>query len=112
VSARVAFVVVPPTEAEARARAVFRDFQAGKIDRKLFTDNANAYLSPAVLADQKAGLAPFGLPRTFELKGEEARGGLNTRSWRIVTAKGALTAVERAYPNGKLDQFTISKADD
>ncbi|HEY2751969.1 serine hydrolase domain-containing protein [Phenylobacterium sp.] len=112
VAARVAFVVVPPTEAEARARAVFRDFQAGKIDRNLFTDNANAYLSPAVLADQKAGLAPFGPPRTFELKGEQVRGGLNTRSWRILTAKGALMAVERAYPNGKLDQFTISKADD
>ena len=112
VVARVAYVILPPTEAEARARSVFRDFQAGIVDRKLFTDNGNAYLSPAVLADQKTGLAAFGPPRSFELKAEQERGGLHTRVWKIVTAKGALTAVERAYPNGKLEQFMISKAND
>ena len=39
------------------------------------------------------------------------RGGLRTRNWRIITAKGALSVVERAYPDGKLEQFMISKAD-
>jgi CubicO group peptidase (beta-lactamase class C family) len=111
VTARVAFVVVKPTAAEARARAVFHDFQDGKIDRGRFTDNANAYLTSAVLADQKAGLAAFGPARIFQLRGEQTRGGLNTRTWRILTAKGALNAVERAYPDGKIEQFMISKGD-
>ena len=62
VAARVAFIVVKPTAAEARARAVFRDFQDGRIDRSLFTDNGNAYLTSAVLADQKTGLAPLARP--------------------------------------------------
>ncbi|HEX2815317.1 MAG TPA: serine hydrolase, partial [Phenylobacterium sp.] len=111
VAARVAFVVLPPTTAEARARTVFHDFQAGKIDRKLFTENGNAYLTASVLADQKTGLAPLGPPRLFQLEGEQARGGFNTRTWKITTAKGVLTAVERAYPDGKLEQFMISKGD-
>jgi CubicO group peptidase (beta-lactamase class C family) len=111
VAARVAFVVVKPTAEEARARAVFRDFEEGRIDRSRFTDNGNAYLTSEVLADQKAGLAAFGPARTFQLRGEQTRGGLKTRNWRIMTAKGALNVVERAYPDGKIEQFTISKGD-
>jgi hypothetical protein len=34
---------------------------------------------------------------------------MQTRIWRITTAKGALVAVERGYPNGKLEQFMVSK---
>jgi hypothetical protein len=109
---RVAFVVLPPTEVEARARAVFKGFQAGTPDRGLFTDNANAYLTPAVLADQKAGLMAYGPPRLFQLTGEDTRGGLKNRYWKIVTAKGVLSAVERGYPDGKIEQFMISRAVD
>ena len=111
VAARVAFIVLPPLEPEARARRVFSDFQAGRADRGLFTENGNAYLSPAILADQKAGLSAFGAPRLFELENESMRGGMRTRIWKITTQKGVLNAVERGYPDGKLEQFMISKAD-
>ena len=110
VTNRIAFVVLPPTEPEARARAIFRGFQAGTVDRGLFTENGNAYLSAQALADQKAGLAAYGPARLFELQDEETRGGLRTRNWKITTAKGALKVVERGYPDGKLEQFMISKA--
>jgi hypothetical protein len=111
VARRLAFVVLPPLAPEARARQVFADFQRGAVDRGLFTENGNAFLTPAVLADQKAGLAAFGPPRLFELQGESNRGGLRTRNWKITTAKGVLTVVERGYPDGKLEQFMISKAE-
>ncbi len=111
VARRLAFVVLPPLAPEAQARKVFADFQAGKVDRGLFTENGNAFLTGAVLADQKAGLAALGPPRLFELQGESMRGGLRTRNWKITTAKGAVTVVERGYPDGKLEQFMISKAD-
>ncbi|HEY3948451.1 serine hydrolase domain-containing protein [Phenylobacterium sp.] len=110
VAARVAFVVLPPTEVEARARAVFRGFQAGTLDRSLFTDNGNAYLSASVLADQKAGLAAYGPVRLFTLESEFTRGGFKGRIWKIVTAKAVLSAVERGYPDGKLEQFMISRS--
>ncbi|HEY8004212.1 MAG TPA: serine hydrolase domain-containing protein [Phenylobacterium sp.] len=109
VADRVAYVVLPPQPAEARARRVFEGLRGGGVDRSLFTDNGNAYLSPQVLADQKAGLAAFGPARLFRLTNESLRGGMQTRIWRITTAKGALVAVERGYPNGKLEQFMVSK---
>ena len=112
VADRIAFVVLPPNEAEARARAVFKGFQAGTLDRGLFTDNGNAYLTAAVLADQKTGLAAYGPPRVFRLEAESTRGGLRTREWKIVTAKGVLSAVERGYLDGKIEQFMVSRAGD
>jgi len=111
VVARVAYVVLPPTPAEARARAVFDGLQHGTVDRALFTDNANAYLSEAALADHKAGLGPLGPVRTFSLDSESERGGLHTRVWTIVTANATLSAVERGYAGGKLEQFMVSKTE-
>ena len=110
-AARVAYVVLPPQPAEARARKVFEGLRAGTVDRALFTDNGNSYLTPAVLADQKAGLAPFGPARLFQLQNEQNRGGMITRAWRITTARGDFRAIERGYPNGKLEQFMVMKVD-
>jgi CubicO group peptidase (beta-lactamase class C family) len=107
---RVAFVVLPPTAPEARARAVFAAFQAGVVDRSLFTENGNAYLTPALIADQKAGLSAYGPARVFDLQSESTRGGFTTRVWKIITAKGVLTAVERGYPDGKIEQFMVSRS--
>src|SRR5205814_9869569 len=54
-----------PTEvaaATARARDVLVGLQHGKLDRDLFTANANAFFDAAVLADFTASLAPLGAP--------------------------------------------------
>ena len=101
VVSRVANVVLPPTTGEARARAVFDGFQKGTIDRVHFTNNANAFLTPAVLADQKTGLTPLRPVRTFSLQGEYERGGMPARNWKIVTANATLTAAELTYPNAR-----------
>jgi len=106
---RVANVVLPPTDVEATARAVFGAYQKGVVDRGMFTNNANAFLTPAVLADQKAGLALLGPVRTFSLEGEYDRGGLHILNWRIVTAKAALEVTEICAPDGKVEQFNITK---
>jgi D-alanyl-D-alanine carboxypeptidase len=110
VADRVAFVVLPPSPPEARARKLFAQFQAGAVDRSLFTENGNFYLTATNLADQKAGLGGLGPARLFELQGQSMRGGLQTRTWKITTPKATLLAVERGYPDGKLEQFMISKA--
>jgi hypothetical protein len=72
--------------------------------------NGNTYLNAAALADQKTGLAAFGPVRTFSLEDESLRGGMQTRTWKITTANGRLTAIERGYPDGKLEQFMVTKA--
>lgn len=106
---RVANIVLPPTAPEALARAVFDGFQKGQIDRTLFSNNANAYLTPAALADQKTGLAPLGPVRFFARLDEGELGGMHTQSWKIVTAKATLTAVELIRPDGKLEEFEVFK---
>lgn len=109
VVARVATVVLKPNAAEARARAVLDGFQHGTVDRSQFTDNGNAYLTDAVLADQKTGLAPYGEIRVLTLQNESTRGGMTTRVWKLTMASGKLLVVERGYPDGKLEQFLVMK---
>jgi CubicO group peptidase (beta-lactamase class C family) len=109
VVARVATVVLPPTAAEARARSVLLGFQNGTVDRSQFTDNGNAYLTDAVLADQKTGLAPYGPLRVLKLEKESNRGGMITRIWKLTMANGKLLVIERGYPKGKLEQFLVIK---
>src|SRR5262249_23117403 len=48
-----------------RARKIFADLQAGRIDRSLFTDNANSYFSEQALQDFASSLAPLGSPKEF-----------------------------------------------
>jgi D-alanyl-D-alanine carboxypeptidase len=109
VVARLATIVLKPNAAETRARAVLDGFQSGTVDRGQFTDNGNAYLTDAVLADQKTGLAPYGAIRVLTLQKESTRGGMTTRIWKLTMANGKLLVVERGYPNGKLEQFLVMK---
>ncbi len=107
---RIAFVVLKPGAAEARARAVFAGLRKGTVDRRLFTANGNAYLSRAVLADARKGLAGLGPTRLFRLDRESLRGGMRTRIWTVTTARRTLRVVERSYPNGPIEQFMVMPA--
>jgi CubicO group peptidase (beta-lactamase class C family) len=109
---RIAFAVLPPSAAQARARAVFAGFQRGEVDRALFTDNGNAYLTAAALDDLKASLGPLGPARLIELMRESRRGGMITRRWKILCRNRRLQAVERGEPDGRLEQFIVSELQD
>jgi CubicO group peptidase (beta-lactamase class C family) len=109
---RIAFVVLPTDPYEARARAVFSQYQQGALDRTLFTDAGNSLLTAAALADLKASLGPLGPPALMELERESKRGGMVTRVWRILVGSKRLRAVERGYPDGKLEQFLVTQRHD
>jgi len=109
---RIAFIVLPPNAAEARARAVFSQFQQGSIDRSLFTDNGNHFLTAQALSDLKDGLGPLGAPVLIELQRESNRGGMVTRIWKILCHSKRLLAIERGYPNGRLEQFLVEQLND
>ncbi len=104
--------MLPPTPEEARARALFAGFQNGTVDRSLFTATGNFYLSDEVLADLHASLGGLGRLRLIELTQEYRRGGMVTRSWKILCDGAHLTAIERGYSGGRLDEFMITKAAD
>ena len=107
---RIAFLILPPTPVEARAKAVFTGFQNGTVDRALFTDGGNFYLTKEVLADMKASLGPLGAVWLISLERESKRGGMVTRHWKILCGQRRLEVVERGYPDGKLEQFMVSAA--
>jgi CubicO group peptidase (beta-lactamase class C family) len=109
---RIAFVVLPPTPEEARVRQLFQAFQDGKVDRGLFSSVGNFYLTATVLADLKSSLSPLGPARLIELERETRRGGMTTRRWKILCLRARLEAVERSHPDGKIEEFMISKRED
>jgi CubicO group peptidase (beta-lactamase class C family) len=80
------------------------------IDRNRFTDNANEFYSPSVLADQKAGLAQFGAPRGFILRSQSLEAGFTQRNWTILTDRANLIATETDASDGSIEEFTIAMA--
>lgn len=111
--ARLAFALLPPaTAAEARARRVFAGLQSGSVDRAAFSAVGNFYLTTSVLQDLHASLAPLGPARRMELEQESRRGGMVTRRWKILCARGRLEAIERGQPDGSLDEFFVNPRTD
>src|SRR5262245_39856438 len=92
----------------AQAKAIFEGLQHGRIDRALFTANANAYFSDAALADFASGLGPLGPPQEFEQAGQSLRGGMVARSFRIKCGTKSLRLTTFVMPDGKLEQYQIA----
>ena len=98
-------------QALALARAVFDGLQRGRIDRALFTANANAYFSDAALADFASGLGPLGAPQAFEQANQSLRGGMTARSYRVRFGSKTLRVSTFVMPDGKLEQFQLAATD-
>jgi D-alanyl-D-alanine carboxypeptidase len=106
------FLLAPPNPGNARrieqARKIFTGFQQGKIDRSLFTGNANSYFTPQALQDFAASLGPLGEPRDFTATGEQGRGGMTERVYRVTFPKQVLSISTYEMPDGKLEQYLVS----
>jgi D-alanyl-D-alanine carboxypeptidase len=81
--------------------------QAGKIDRSLFTANANSYFSETALQDCKTSLTPLGKLETVIPVSEGLRGGMIHRSYRAQFAKKTLILNIYVLPDGKYEQFLV-----
>ncbi len=90
-----------------QARTIFAGLQQGKIDRSLFTDNANAYFTPQALQDFAASLGPLGEPQDFVQTGEQGRGGMTFRGYRLTFPKQNLSITIFEMPDGKLEQYLV-----
>jgi len=92
----------------AQAKSIFDGLQHGRIDRGLFTSNANAYFTDAALADFASGLGPLGPPQEFEQANQSLRGGMVARSFRIKCGAKTLRLTTFTMPDGKLEQYQIA----
>lgn len=91
-----------------QARKIFLGLQNGKIDRSLFTSDANAYFSSLALKDFQSGLGPLGKPLSFVQTYQHERGGMLERVFRVVFPKQTLRVWTYQMPNGKLEQYQVA----
>src|SRR5438105_5410857 len=91
-----------------QAKKIFADLQQGKIDRSLFTDNANFYFNEDALKDFASGLGPLGTPQSFTQVSQGLRGGMTLRVYIIRFPQKVLRAWTYEMPDGKLEQYQIA----
>jgi CubicO group peptidase (beta-lactamase class C family) len=93
----------------AQAKAIFEGLQQGKIDRSLFTSNANFYFSDQALQDFAAGLGPLGPIQSFTQVNKSLRGGMTLRVYSVRFANKNLRAWTFEMLDGKLEQFQVAE---
>ena len=91
-----------------QAKKILDGLQHGKIDRGLFTENANFYFNEQALKDFAASLGPLGTPDSFVQVGQSLRGGMKLRSYQARFAKKILRVWTFELPDGKLEQFQVA----
>lgn len=98
------------TKALAQAREIFAGLQHGKLDRNLFTTDANSYFDATALEDYQSSLAPLGTPTGFVQRGAHERCGMLIRRYRVSFPHVQLNITTDAVSDGKLEQFIVSPA--
>jgi CubicO group peptidase (beta-lactamase class C family) len=97
-----------PKQAET-IRKIYDGLQQGKIDRSLFTDNANAYFTEQALQDYAGGLGPLGAPQSFTQAGFSSRGGMIDRVYEVKYPSKSLVIIIYEMPDGKIEQYLIAE---
>ena len=95
------------TEKEQQARRIFTGLQQGKIDRSLFTSNANTYFSRQALADFASSLGPLGTPESFTQASQGLRGGMSFRRYTVRFAHKVLSVWVYEMPDGKIEEYQV-----
>jgi D-alanyl-D-alanine carboxypeptidase len=93
-----------------QVRGILEGFQGGKIDRALFTSDANAYFNDTVLQDFAASLQALGKLQAVTKTSEELRGGMTHRSYRAQFEKKTVLLNIYLMPDGKYEQFLVEEA--
>ncbi len=107
---RLAEIILPADPVDARLRALFIGLQSGKPDRNAFTANFNAWLDPAAAAQFARTLGPLGAPDLFHRLGAFDRGGMKAYAYKVVAGGQTLSLSVFLLPDGKVEQFLVSKA--
>jgi D-alanyl-D-alanine carboxypeptidase len=98
----------PQSEAASQqARRTFDGLLAGKIDRELLTQNADAYFTREILEDASTSLNALGPVESLKQTSVESRGGMTYRHFEIKFKAKSLHLNTLTLPDGKLEQYLI-----
>jgi len=115
ISQQIATMVFLPERQEPsdkdtkQVQEILAKLQAGKIDRALFTANANSYFSDIALRDCKASLSRLGKLKSVTPVSEGLRGGMIHRAYNAEFAKKTLILNIYLLPDGKFEQFLVEE---
>lgn len=115
IASRIAEIIFSPVDtgaenARAMARRVYVDLMSGTVDRALLSPNAIDYFAAEVLSDYGASLGPLGAPTEFVATGDELRGGLKIRSYRIRAGAVIMDLTMMTRPDGRIEQYIVQRA--
>jgi hypothetical protein len=82
--------------------------QKGRIDRSLFTSNANFYFSDQALKDFQSSLGPLGAPTGFAQTRTALHGGMTYRNYRVTFPGRTIRVWTYEMPDGKLEQYQVA----
>jgi D-alanyl-D-alanine carboxypeptidase len=99
----------PSEKNTQQVKTILAALQKGKIDRSLFTDNANSYFTATALADLKSSLGKLGSLKSVRPGREGLRGGMIYRSYRAEFAKKTLILSTYVTPDGKIEQYLVEE---
>ncbi|MGD0872455.1 MAG: serine hydrolase domain-containing protein [Bryobacteraceae bacterium] len=108
--ATILFVAEQPAAVEKdtqQVRTILDGLRRGKIDRALFTSNANTYFTAQALSDTKKSLGEIGKLESVTRASETLRGGMTHRNYRAVFQKKTVTLNIYVMPDGKFEQFMV-----
>jgi D-alanyl-D-alanine carboxypeptidase len=92
---------------DQKIRAILGDLQQGRINRQLFTADANSYFGPKALAGYRNSLTSLGKLVLLIRQGEQARGGMIHLSYRAQYEKQAVLLNIYKTHGGKFEQFLV-----
>jgi len=93
---------------DALVRKVFDGLRQGKIERSLFTDNANFYFSEQAVKDYANSLAPLGEVQSFRQTANSLRGGMTHLSYEVKFKEKTVDINVYQMPDGQLEQYLIA----
>ena len=99
----------PATErAIAQTRSIFQGLQHGRVDRSLFTANANAYFSDIAIHDFANSIGSCGAVTDIRQASHSLRGGMTYRGYRVRCGKHDYGISTYVMPDGKIEQYIVT----
>ncbi len=96
----------PAVEAQKQMLAAY---QAGKVNRAVLGEEFSYYLTEAKLRMASLKLKPYGEPAKTDVESVNERGGMEVSVVRFTFASGTLRGLMYRTPDGKIQQFFVSK---
>ncbi|WP_394834912.1 beta-lactamase family protein [Pendulispora rubella] len=91
------------------ARDIFAQIQSGKVDRRRFGEDFNAFLSDAKLEAASLRLRPLGMPADIVVEETYERGAMEVATVLLTFGDTKLEAIMFRTMDGKVQQFLINK---